>query len=604
MDKIVLATKDGRYQINVTEKEVFLSVWPSISGGVPVSKAEVIRDLLTRKLVDFDRNFVFQIIREAMGTPTLISKLLEKKDGRYQIAVRDTDVFLSVWPPMNGGKPVAKSTVMKDLTDRKLQDFDEAFVLTIIKEASGTPALVINSTAIGQLKNISVSVRINRLEATMDIYIAEDTPTATLPELLKKLKDSGVMYGIDEAILETLTQTRMARGVICARGVEPISGEDASLKYYFDVDSQGRPAEQEDGRVDFKDTNHFLCVDKGALLVEKIPATAGVSGIDVYGKSITPKRGKDIAMPTGKNVMVVDKSRLFANIDGHLNVCGEKRIDIIPVITIEGDVDYHTGNIDFKGSVIVRGTIQPDFCVKAGGNVEVGGNVYGGTVEANNIIVRKGIQGMNRGVVKAHERVVAGFIENADVYCDGDIIVSDFIMNSSVCAGSRVMIEGRRGIIRGGRIVAGEGIRAVTIGNKSGIVTEIEVSINPFFRDELLSLRAEIKKDANLYEELQKSITYVRSHGIDQLSVTKLEVYKKNETEFEAIPERIEEMRQRCTNLENLLRSMKPGRIRVSDFIYPGTKLSIGPSVIVLKDPIQYASLYVNEGQIKVGSLS
>ncbi|MBP2631389.1 MAG: hypothetical protein H6Q70_2017 [Firmicutes bacterium] len=603
MDKTVLSAKDGRYEITVTAKEVLLSVWSPVNGGVPVSKAAVIKDLLDRDLVEFDRNFVFQIVKEAMGTPTIISNFLKKKDGRYQIAVKDNEVFLTVWPPANGGKPVAKAAVMKDLTDRKLNDFDENFVSSIIKDATGVPAMVISSTAIKQLKSIIVNVRLNRLEAMIDIYIAEDAPTATMSELLKKLKDAGVVYGIDESILETLTQTRLAKNVICARATEPITGENAYLKYFFDIESQGRPAEQEDGRVDFKNTNNFLCVEKSELLVEKIPATAGIPGIDVLGNPIPARAGKDVTMPAGKNVTVVDNCRLFSTIDGHLNVYAGKRIDVIPVIVIEGDVDYNTGNIDFKGSVVVHGTIQPDFCVKAGGNVEVSGCIYGGTVEANKIIVHNGIQGMNRGVVKAHERLVAGFIENANVYCDSDIIVSDFIMNSSVCAGCRVVIEGGRGVLRGGRIAAGEGIRAVTIGNKSGIVTELEVSINPFFRDELLSLRAEIKKDEVLYEELQRSLEYIRRQGLETLTAKKRELYKKNEEEFEAIPERIAENRERMKNIENVLRSVKPGRIRVSDAIYPGTKMSIGPSIKVLKETIQYASLYVDEGEIKVGSL-
>ncbi|MBP2631381.1 MAG: hypothetical protein H6Q70_2009 [Firmicutes bacterium] len=603
MDKTVFSTKDGRYQITVTDTAVFLSVWSPLNGGTPVSKTAIIQDLKKRNLMEFDENFISTVIREAMGTPSLIMNCLPKKDGRYQITITDTAVFLSVWPPTNGGKPVLKSTIIQELTEKKLTDFDQNFVFSVIKEASGRPALIMNSIVIEPMRNINVKVRLNRLEAMIDISIAEDAPTATVPELLNKLKEAGVVYGIDMCILATLTQTRFAKDVACAYGIEPRNGEKAYLKYYFDADSQGRPEEQEDGRVDFKETNNFLCVEEAKLLVEKIPATPGVSGIDVFGKEILPKPGKDIPMPVGKNVICVDNWRLYAAIDGHLHVFLDKRINVIPIIVIDGDVDYATGNIDFKGSVIVRGSVQTDFCVKAGGNVEVCGNICGGTVEANNIIVRKGIQGMNRGFIKARERLVSGFIENATVYADTDVVVSDFIMNSNVFAGSRVIIEGRRGLVRGGRISAGEVIRAVTVGNKSGVVTELEVSINPFLKDELLNLRSQIQKDETLYKELEQSISYIRKQGIERLSAIKQERYKKDEAEFQLLPERIEEVRQRIANIENLLRSLKPGRIRVSDFIYPGTKMSIGPSAKILKDALKYVLLYNHQGEIKFSSL-
>ena len=603
MDKTVFSTKDGRYQITVTDTEVFLSVWSPMNGGTPVSKTAIIQDLKKRNLIDFDQNFISTVIKEAMGIPSLIMNCLPKKDGRHQITITDTEVFLSVWPPANGGRPVLKGIIIQELTEKKLTDFDQNFVSSVIKEASGRPALIMNSIVTEPIRNINVKIRLNRLEAMIDISIAKDAPTATVPELLNKLKEAGVVYGIDRCILATLTQTRFAKDVACAYGIEPRNGEKAYLKYYFDADSQGRPEEQEDGRVDFKETNNFLCVEEAKLLVEKIPATPGVSGIDVFGKEILPKPGKDIPMPVGKNTICVDNWRLYAAIDGHLHVFLNKRINVIPVIVIDGDVDYATGNIDFKGSVIVRGSVQSDFCVKAGGNVEVCGNICGGTVEANNIIVRKGIQGMNRGFIKARERLVSGFIENATVYADTDVVVSDFIMNSNVFAGSRVIIEGRRGLVRGGRISAGEVIRAVTVGNKSGVVTELEVSVNPFFKDELLSLRSQVQQDEILYKELEKLISYIRKQGVEQLSAVKRERYKKDEVEFQTLPERIEENKQRIANIENLLRSLKPGRIRVSDFIYPGTKMSIGPSAKVLKDALKYVLLYNHQGEIKFSSL-
>ena len=599
-----LPSQDGRYQITATDVAVFLSVWPQVNGGLPVTRAAIIQDLTSRNLLDFDKDFLSIVIKEAVGTPVQIINSLPSEDGRYQITATDLGVFLSVWLPVNAGSPVSKTAIMKDLAEQNFQDFDSDFLSRIIREATGTPVLIMNSVPAIQLTpHIRVKVGLNRLEARVTIVVPPDSPSVTKAQILDKLEAAGVVFGIDEGALEALTETRNAANIVIARGIPACEGDSAYLKFYVDPDLQGRPEELEDGRVDFKEINSFLCVEEGQLLVEKIPATAGTEGIDVYGKPLPAKQGKDKPMPIGKNVIVVDDWRLYAAINGHLHIFLDKRINVLPVIVIEGDVDYNTGNIEFKGSVLVRGSIQPGFCVKAGGNVEVCDSICGGTVEATSIIVHKGIQGMNRGVIKARERVVANFIENAAVYADEEIVVSDAVMNSTLFAGSRVIVEGKRGLIRGGRISAGEVILAATVGNKSGIVTELEVAVNPFLKEELLNLREKMRKDQLLYEELKLSLAYLCSLDSQQLSAAKQEMHKKTEAQFKAVIESMEGMRQRIANIEMIVSSLKPGRIRASGTIYPGTKMAIGSAIKTLKDTLQFVSLYVQAGEITFGSL-
>ena len=594
---------DGRYQIAATDVGVYLSVWAPAHGGSPVSKEAIIQELASHNIIDFDSAFLSSVISEAIGNPILIANILPRVDGWYKITATDAGIHLSVWPPSGDGAPAAKAAIIQELTSENLINFDSDFISRVIKEAAGTPVLIMSSLPVDEkAQRIRVKVGLDRLEARMDVTISENTPTATMSRLLAELESAGVVYGIEIDVIERLTRTRSAKNVVCARGIPPCTGDDAFLKYYVDPDSQGRPEELEDGRVDFKEINNFLCVEEGQLLVEKFPAKPGIPGTDVYGAPIPAKPGRDVKMPVGKNIITVDDWRLYAAINGHLNIFLDKRINVLPIIIIDGDVDYSTGNIDFKGSVIVRGSVQPDFVVKAGGNVEVCGTISGGMVEANNIIVRKGIQGMNRSVIRARDRLVATFIENATVYADQDVVVSDVILTSSIFAGMRVMVEGRRGLIRGGRVSAGELIRASTIGNETGVVTELEVSVSAALKDELLNLRQEIKKAQILQEELNLSLSFLRNKGIEHLSADKSERYRKNEAEYSALPHRIEEMRQRITDLEELLRGLKPGKIRVSNVIYPGSKIYIGSLTKIPIEPHKFVSFYVLDGEIRVTS--
>jgi uncharacterized protein (DUF342 family) len=597
-------SKDGHYQVTATDTGVFLSVWPPVNTGLPVKKAEILQELISRNFTEFESDFISIVIREAIGQPVQIMNSLPSEAGRYQITATDAGVHLTVWPPFNAGLPVKKADIIKDLTQKNLTSFDSDFISVVIKESVGQPILIINSMQSLPLEpHIRVRVRRDRMEARIDITTPEDVPTVTMSQLIEKLNSAGVVYGVDVQVLESLTQIRSGSDILFAQGNPPCDGSNAFLKYHVDSDSQGRPVEMDDGRVDFKENNSFLCVEEGQLLVEKIPATLGTPGIDVFGLPIPAKPGKDIPMPVGKNVINVDDWRLYAAIDGHLHIFLNKRINVIPVIVIAGDVDYSTGNIEFRGSVIVRGSVQPDFSVKAGGNVEVCGSICGGMVEANNIIIHRGIQGMSRSVIKARERLVANFIENAIVYADQEIIISDVILNSSVFAGIRIIVEGRRGLIRGGRISAGEEIRAFTIGNQANVATDIEVAVNPFLKDELINLRLERKKAETLCEELKHSLSYVLSQGIDNLTAEKRERYKRKEAEYNTLVDRVEEMWQRIISIENLLHSLKPGKICVYGIIYPGVKISIGTSIKPLNDSLQYISFYAQGGEIKFTSL-
>jgi len=462
-----------------------------------------------------------------------------------------------------------------------------------------------NETISPQLPKVVLDIRVMVRRDRMEVMVGVNTPpgaaNVTILELLDKLKSSGVVYGIDKHALEWLVKARSDMNILCATGERPRDGDDAYLKYHVDIESQGRPVELEDGSVDFKNINTFLSVTEGQLLVEKIPPTLGTPGKDVLGLPIKAKPGKDISMPLGKNVTVVDNCRLIAAIEGQLHIV-RKRIDVVPTIEVAADVDYSTGNIDFVGNVIVHGSVQSGFSIKAGGNVEIRGTVSGGMVEANNIIIRMGVKGMKRSVIKSRGRLVTKFIENATVYADQEVIISDVVLNSSIFAGVKVIVEGRRGIVIGGRISAGETIRIRTAGNQSHVVTDLEVSVNPFLKDELHNLSDENKKNDVLAEELKRSLAYIGNQGMENLNAEKRERYEKIEVECNALQERAEEIRQRLTDIENLLYSLNPGKISVSDTLYPGVTVYIGPLTKAISDPLKYLSLYAHEGEIKLAS--
>lgn len=523
----------------------------------------------------------------------------EAVDGSFQIDQNDDGVYLTVNPARGAGAPVREPLVMAELKNRDIQGANFSAIIRIVKEAAGTPVKIAEKTAAVQEPEIQVLVERDRMGASLQITRPKGSRPLSFDEVLERIHAAGIVQGIDmEAVKRAFD--RPGTPVTCARGDAPVNGSDAVIRFAHDMNAKGRPVELEDGRVDFKDLNLFTVVAEGDLLAEKIPPTPGTPGVDVLGQPIFPKPGKDIPMPLGKNVYA-DGSLIKAAIAGQLQYVNNK-LHVSPVIEIKGDVDLSTGNVEFVGNVVVRGSVQSGFTVKADGNVEIYGSVSGGTVEGANIVIRMGIQGMQRGYVRAKENVTTKFIENANVSAEGDVMVNDVILHSNVSAGKRVIVEGRRGFIAGGHVIAAEEIRAKTVGTHLAVATDLEVGVNPVIRAEYTELRKELRKNEITLDQAQKALNVLRSVNQSDLSPEKREMLLKLTKAQFHMAGQVEAMRKRITEIELLFEEMRYGRIRVSDVVYPGVKIVIGTLVKPVREMLKYASFYAEDGEIRIGS--
>ncbi|SDD45489.1 DUF342 domain-containing protein [Sporomusa acidovorans] len=520
-------------------------------------------------------------------------------DGYFNITTDENGIYVTVYPPQGDGQPVKVPQIVDSLAGQGVNKADNVLLMSIVKEALGTPVKVADKPVETE-PDIQILVSRDRMEATLQVNAPKGCRPISLDEVMNKIKDAGIVYGIDGKAVEAAL-ARPGSTVVCAKGLSPVNGSNATITYFIDLESKGRPVELEDGRVDFKNLNMFITVQQDQLLAEKVPATSGTAGIDILGNEVPAKPGKDIMLPKGKNVYITDGLKVSASQAGQLLVVNNK-VNVIQLIEVKGDVDLSTGNIEFVGSVIVKGSIQTGFSVKAEGDVEIAGNVSGGIVEGKNVIVRMGIQGMNKGYIKASETVVAKYIENATVQAGKDVIVSDVILHSKVSAGKRVVVEERRGLIVGGLISAGEEIKAKTIGTYSATNTDIEVGVNPALREEYQKLRKEIKKYEFNLEQTQKALNLLRAMDQSTMPKDKYEMLLKlTKAQFHLIGQ-TETMRNRLAEIEIALEEMRYGHIKVSDTVYPGVKLVVGTLVKPVRDPVKFASFYAEDGEIKTGS--
>nr|WP_054694367.1 FapA family protein [Syntrophomonas palmitatica] len=355
---------------------------------------------------------------------------------------------------------------------------------------------------------VKVTIEKDKLKAYVEVFPpGEGGKTYSVQEIRQILNDHGVVFGIDDnRIMEALQPQNLGYKIMVAEGNPPVDGKDGQIINKFSLSGEGGPKIDEKGNVDYFDLGLIHNVKAGELLAERIPPTEGTPGQAVTGEEIPARRGKDFKLLRGSNTVInQDETQLYAVIDGHVSIIGNK-IAVNPVYKVNGNVDYSTGNIDFIGNVVISGNIVSGFKVQAGGDIEVNGFIEGAEVYANgSVIVKGGIAGGNKGKVSAGENVVAKFIENSNVESGRDILVKDAIMQSFLKAGGSVKVDGSKAIIVGGLIQATHEVESKVMGSQLATQTIIEVGVNPKLRMNISSsLRSELRRK-NFWKSLTKT---------------------------------------------------------------------------------------------------
>ena len=326
---------------------------------------------------------------------------------------------------------------------------------------------------------ISVWISPDKMSAYINVSEPENEESYTVEEILGVLHQEGVKYGIDLKMLEQIVNQKLYNQTIkIAEGKLPIDGVDGRIEFYFELEVKYKPIILPDGRVDYRNLNLIQSVKKGDKLCTIIPPIPGEEGINVMGGRVVPIKDKPVKLPVGKNVVISeDGNTLIAGMDGHISYNDEK-ISIYPTYEVSGNVDNSTGNIDFLGNVVIRGNVLAGFSVKAGGNIEIWGVVEGAAIEAEgDITIRRGILGNNKATIKSKGSVYTRFIERSYVEAANDIR-AEAVMHSSVKCGGHLILEGKKGLLVGGKSAIGKELIAKVIGSQMASTTIIEVGVD------------------------------------------------------------------------------------------------------------------------------
>ncbi|SFS78918.1 DUF342 domain-containing protein [Paenibacillus sp. BC26] len=453
--------------------------------------------------------------------------------------------------------------------------------------------------------HLVVQLAPDKLTATIQFNVADEQFSCTEGQLEEFLKSHGICYGISRDMLRNIAKRPSAyfysQNVI-ALGEQPVHGEDGYIRFSHDMnEGEYRPVELEGGKIDFKEVTQLKNVKRGQLIAEKVPARAGVEGKAVTGDTIACRNGKEAYFKIGKNVVLnPEQSAMYATIDGLISLTDKSKINVFPIFEVNGDVDYKIGNIDFVGTVVIRGNVLTGFKIKASGDIRVIGGVEGAILESDGSIeITGGILASNKGYVKANRNVKSSFIQDSNVTAGEDVLVSQSIMHSHVRAGRNVVCSGPKGLLVGGNIQAGDRVVARTIGNTMSTATTLEVGVRPELRAELTELRLQIKHKVDNLDKTEKALKLLdQLASVGQLTPDKMAMRVKLTSTKRAAVEEISTAKDRVLEIEKSLEDTDRAKIDVVNVVYGGTKIVIGRYTRFVKDATQRVSFRYFEGDI------
>lgn len=369
---------------------------------------------------------------------------------------------------------------------------------------------------------VKVEVSGDRMEAWLTIEPASGTGAkAGREQIDAALEAAGVVRGVmDEAVADAIeisgTGTPVRRSTV-AKGKLPDDAGGSRLKMIIGPASGRGVTIKNSGRADYRNQDRFVSVKEGDLLAEIVPEESRAEdGWDLSGKAIKAKEAPALDIEIGANVRREeegDRIRLYAACPGEL-AYEKKKIDVVQVHTVSGDVDLSSGNIRFPGTVTVSGSVRSGFSILAEGHVKIAGNVEAALVSAGeSVTIAQGIVGAGKAVIRSKSTIETIFAEQATLLAVGTVSMKNSCLRSMVKCNGRLRLVGEKGNLIGGIVRAREGVAAANLGNDKGVRTEISFGQDYLVMDRIEVEEREMKKLRDAIARLDASMADLERKG-------------------------------------------------------------------------------------------
>lgn len=288
----------------------------------------------------------------------------------------------------------------------------------------------------------------------------------TFDEFVADMWTKGIRFGIDVDTVRSYIASGKSERTVIARRLEPVLGKAADIQELAkELHRDDAPKELPNGRLDLRQfKNRFPQINKGALLLKKIPRVMGTTGFEISGKPNEPPIPKDFELSTlsgpGTQVLsnaqgefivslqdgflnldtktnqisitekIINREGVSAKTTGDLMLTGdeyeehgevqEKRLiegnNIVMHADVFGTVSSRGGDILLKCNLVGGSALNQD------GNITVAGVASGATLQAKNGTIT---------LARAENCVVVGTKVKIDKAVNCDILAEEILINTA-----------------------------------------------------------------------------------------------------------------------------------------------------------------------------
>ncbi|MFN3921931.1 MAG: DUF342 domain-containing protein, partial [Caldimicrobium sp.] len=335
-------------------------------------------------------------------------------------------------------------------------------------------------------------------------------------------------------------------------------------KLGFTIERENELTQREDLRERFQ---KIICAEKDEAIARWFPAVPPTPGINIWGDPIAPPPLKEEKIyELGENVYLDESDHhIKAKVAGVVTFDG-KKLEVHPEYTIEGNVDFSTGNINFIGQkLIIQGDIKFGFTVTCKGTLELKGCTENKVnIKVEGSFISEGFLRGEETLIKVIGEAKIKGAEFAKLEIEGNLFVKDYLVFTKTYVKGNIIATEGKGVIYGGEVCAEGDIEAKILGH----IAQTKSEIKGGFRKELINTYQNLIGKIQTYDEILKKITMgielaykLKKEG--RFSSKQEEVLKKLLSEKEKIESNLKEMEEELKGLREGIKEMKLRKIKV-----------------------------------------
>lgn len=403
--------------------------------------------------------------------------------------------------------------------------YDEvSLTKTELEQKDFSPPLSPDDIAAAQKSPEDIKLIIS--EDNMKAVLFPVNANATLQAVKAAIRDKGVIYGIvKDSVIEKFIQTKSDTPIIVAKGIPTVHPINAEIKCHFTENYLNVGSIDEEGNIDFMDRGEVPTIQEEILLAEKLPMKPGINGMDIFGNELLVAAPSDVKLQVGPGTRFDEsETKVYSTQSGKPHISMDGKISVCNVHEIKGDVDFKTGHIDFKGNIIITGSIKPGFKV-TGHDISVG-EVNDGIIEAEGYVeVKNGIYG---GKIFSERGLSAKFINKSTITSFGDIKVEKGIMESDIKTSG--IITASSGKIISSVVAAKGGVEAKQIGTDVSDAATIDIGSIAYLESILKPHQESLQKIETIIQNLDEK----RKTHIQKLKTIQQDIAENAQTQDKA----------------------------------------------------------------------